>query len=122
MKGTKQLKRLGLSLVIILGLVSGFQKKSFAQEVSAVETEGTVRFTGVWVDPNQPNPAPPEGEKPEYGAKPPTGGNRPGSNLPQTNTIKQRGWTFIGLLLIFNVLYRWYKNNKLLFKEEGTNL
>lgn len=121
MKGTKQLKRLGLSLVIILGLFSGFQKTSFAQEVSVVETEGTVRFTGVWVDPNQPTPTPPDGDKPDYGAKPPTGGNRPGGNLPQTNTINQQDWLFMGFLLVLIVLYRWYKNNKINQMKEGTN-
>jgi hypothetical protein len=104
-------QKLVAGMLLVLVVVGGFSIQGHAQESRMVETEGTVRLTGVWVDPNQPTPKPPQGELPDYEAKPP-GGNRPIGNLPQTNMITQRSWLYLGLLILLFVLNRLYEKHK----------
>jgi hypothetical protein len=113
----KQFKKLLLLLLVTFSFSTGFGSKVNGQEVRSVETEGSVKFTGVWVDPNQPTPGPPDGGQPDHEAKPPTGGNRPNGNLPQTNMTTQRSWLCLGLLLVLFVIS--YKKHQTKQMKEG---
>lgn len=105
-KKTKYRRFVALSLIVI-GLGS-INSQVNAKEARTVETEGTIHFTGIWVDPNQPIPSPPKAEDPEYEAKPPAGGHR----LPQTNTSSQTIWFWLGIIISIFALITWRNQNK----------
>jgi hypothetical protein len=62
---------------------------SYASSVQSTETEGTIRFTGHYEPEGTPDPPPSDI------AKPPAG-----DRLPQTNTVYQYHWVWLGWLLI----------------------
>lgn len=64
-------------------------------EVSSVETEGTVRFTGRYEPIGTPDPPPDGGDKPV----------RPPGTLPQTNTIVNQTGSWLGSLVIGLVIW-----------------
>ncbi|MBV6372592.1 hypothetical protein IGJ74_000819 [Enterococcus sp. AZ009] len=85
----------------------------YAQEARSVETEGSISFTGSWpLDP--PNPTPPSGPDrgPDLNANPSTPGSRPRGRLPQTNDVAQFWLIYLGIGLIFFVLWKKKKNSQ----------
>lgn len=76
-----------------------------AQEVSSIETEGSVSFTGIYEPIGNPDPAPPENDD-----NPPV--VNPEGSLPQTNDSVQEWIFWLGVLIII-ILYflRRMKNN-----------
>ncbi|MBO1097895.1 LPXTG cell wall anchor domain-containing protein [Enterococcus casseliflavus] len=68
-------------------------------QVQSTETEGSVHFTGIYEPIGTPNP-PPEGV-----AKPPTTVSpTPGGSLPQTNTLAQQHWGWLGMIVTGGVV------------------
>lgn len=63
-------------------------------QVQSTETEGSVHFTGVYEPIGTPNPPP------DCVTKPPT----PGGSLPQTNTLTQRHWVWLGIIMTGGVV------------------
>ncbi|AMG51543.1 hypothetical protein AL523_17490 (plasmid) [Enterococcus gallinarum] len=72
--------------IIIVGLSS---TSGFASSVQSTETEGTIRFTGRYEPEGTPDPPPADI------AKPPAG-----DRLPQTNTVNQHDWLWLGWVLV----------------------
>lgn len=82
-----------VSLVVLL--VLQWAHVATGSEVSAVETEGTVRFTGRYEPIGVPDPPPEGGDKPV----------RPPGTLPQTNTIVSQTGSWLGSLIIGLVIW-----------------
>ena len=87
-----------VGLVVLLAL--HWAHVAAGSEVSAVETEGTVRFTGRYEPIGVPDPPPEGGDKPI----------RPPGTLPQTNTIVSQTGIWLGSLVLGLVI--WMTKNK----------
>jgi len=72
--------------ILVLGMPS---TSGYASSVRSTETDGTIRFTGRYEPEGTPDPPPAEI------AKPPAG-----DRLPQTNTVSQHHWVWLGWLLV----------------------
>ena len=82
-----------VGLVVLLAL--HWAHVAAGSEVSAVETEGTVQFTGRYEPIGVPDPPPEGGDKPV----------RPPGILPQTNTIVSHTGSWLGSLIIGLVIW-----------------
>lgn len=81
-----------------------------AQEVSSIETEGSVSFTGIYEPIGKPDPTPPEND-----VDPPVVEiEKPKGYLPQTNDSVQEWLSWLGVLIIIisYFLRRMKHNNK----------
>ena len=94
MKKNHVRRRWFLLLVLAWGLL--IPSQGHAAQVQAVETEGSIGFTGVYDPIGSPEPSPPDTI-----ARPPS--NRP-SRLPQTNDHPQHWLQWLGGVLLLWVL------------------
>ncbi|KPG68525.1 LPXTG cell wall anchor domain-containing protein [Enterococcus sp. RIT-PI-f] len=104
----KKRKRLGafVLLIAILSCFTAFSLDGMAKEVQQVETQGTIRFTGVWKDPSEiPDPAPPSNNPIKDVAK-------AEERLPQTDEIAYHWLAGVGGCLIGTALFLWAKQKR----------
>lgn len=97
----KRKKWLGVAVGIIL-----FQSNpALAEEVSQVETNGTIQFTGTYEPIGTPDPKPPENI-----SRPPIKDiAKPGGRLPQTNEARNPHLTWLGSIMLGFALILWKK-------------
>ncbi|OTP19952.1 MULTISPECIES: hypothetical protein [Enterococcus] len=78
-----------ISCLLGILMVAITSTSSYASSVQSTETDGTIRFTGRYEPEGTPDP-------------PPTGIAKPlaGDRMPQTNTVNQHHWVWLGWLVI----------------------
>lgn len=81
---------------------------AYTAEISQVETNGTIGFTGVYEPIGTPDPTPPGSEE----LPPITDVAKPEGSLPQTNEIMNSWSIWLGGLLISFVFLLWKRNRK----------
>jgi LPXTG-motif cell wall-anchored protein len=92
-------------ILLFVGVVIqvGLPQQSQATQVRAVETEGSIGFTGFYVPIGTPDPKPPEVIE-----QPPIQDiAKPGGSLPQTNVVTHSWYFWIGVLIIIIVFLLW---------------
>ena len=84
-------RKIWIVICCLLGIlmVAMTSTSSYASSVQSTETEGTIRFTGRYEAEGTPDPPPTDIAKPPVGDR-----------LPQTNTVNQHHWVWLGWLLI----------------------
>ncbi|OTO09089.1 hypothetical protein A5882_003768 [Enterococcus sp. 4E1_DIV0656] len=98
-------KKIGCQILVLLwGLLPlGMTSTANGTEVKAVETTGSIGFTGTYVPIGNPDPTPPHpGEQP-----PVLDSAKPGGSLPQTNDAAQPWLIWLGIILLSFVSIRW---------------
>ncbi len=97
-----------ISLFLLILSVLSPMKEVGATEVSSVETQGTIGFTGVYKPIGIPDPVPPE-----IIVRPPTNDNTmTDGSLPQTNELRSRWQSIVGGNILFLVLFLWLKKKQ----------
>jgi len=92
--------------ILVLWLVLpplGLTKTATGAEVNAVDTTGSIGFTGTYVPIGSPDPTPPNPELPP----PVLDSAKPGGFLPQTNDASQPWLIWLGIVLLGCVSVRW---------------
>lgn len=89
----------------------------YGTEVSSMETEGTVSFTGRYETPGTPDPAPEVEIKPtfpkEVAQSPSEVRKSEQKRLPKTNEHQMSNWRMVGILLIVSIFsFRFWNHKK----------
>ena len=88
----------------------------YGTEVSSMETEGTVSFTGRYETPGTPDPAPEVEIKPtfpkEVAQSPSEVRKSEQKRLPKTNEHQMSNWRMVGILLIVSIFSSRFWNHK----------
>ncbi|MDB1689571.1 LPXTG cell wall anchor domain-containing protein [Enterococcus casseliflavus] len=101
-----------LSFFITLGS-TGISEMVYGDQISSVETDGSVVFKGTYIPVGSPDPSPTESiEKPAVSEI-----AKPGGKLPQTNDASNNSFVGIGLLLIIIVICIIIQRKKQFFKH-----
>lgn len=94
-------------LLVGLFIQVGLPDHGKATQVRAVETEGSIGFTGIYVPIGTPDPKPPEVIE-----QPPIQDiAKPGGSLPQTNIVTHSWYFWLGVLIISIVFLLWKRKS-----------
>ena len=96
-------------ILLIVGLLVhvAFPEQSQATQVRAVETEGSIGFTGTYVPIGTPDPKPPV----VIDQPPMQDIAKPGGSLPQTNVETHSWLLWLGVFIISIVFLLWKRKN-----------
>lgn len=91
---TKKRRRWQILVLLLVFLPLGGTRNAAGTEVQAVETTGSIGFTGTYVPVGQPDPTPPKPGPPVIDSA------KPGGSLPQTNDAHQPWLVWLGIILL----------------------
>ncbi|MGM7317087.1 LPXTG cell wall anchor domain-containing protein [Enterococcus casseliflavus] len=115
------IKKVGWQIFVLwlIVLPFGLTRTASGSEVNAVDTTGSIGFTGTYVPIGNPDPTPPHPE-----AQPPVLDHaKPGGSLPQTNDAAQPWLIWLGIILLSFVFIQWkqtHAQHKKMMKKAGT--